>query len=364
MALDTRIPLGVEQVDIANPLALLIQTRQNTQDRATAAQDRQREIARQSQQDQQRNTEFTQNSQLNAAKIEEFKNNKATQQYIQDTLTVKNLLDSGNARDAALVVQGMQERFKGTDYAKGLDQDFSNIVAGNLDPVLSGINSEIQAFEQMGKVTMPKAQEQRAPEVVEFGGNQIMYQGGREIGRAPVAQDPVEQVQLETAQANLEAANLKRETDTAAAQEKDILVNNELMRAYDLATGLMNRPGVSGAVGPIQGRLPVFSEAKSDARADLEELGNLLTMGNLGRMTGVLSESDIRLIASAASGLNNVASDERAIAKLGEIARRLESNPRVAEQIERTRAEMTAPVQTAQEEQPLTVSGFTIRRVN
>jgi len=73
MALDTRIPLGVEQVDFANPLALLMQTRQNTQDRATAAQDRQREIARQSTQDQQRNTEFNQNSELNSAKIAEFK---------------------------------------------------------------------------------------------------------------------------------------------------------------------------------------------------------------------------------------------------------------------------------------------------
>lgn len=168
MALDTRIPLGVEQVDIANPLALLIQTRQNTQDRATAAQDRQREIARQSQQDQQRNTEFTQNSQLNAAKIEEFKNNKATQQYIQDTLTVKNLLDSGNARDAALVVQGMQERFKGTDYAKGLDQDFSNIVAGNLDPVLSGINAEVQAFQEMQNLTSGRAAAQDPAAVREY----------------------------------------------------------------------------------------------------------------------------------------------------------------------------------------------------
>lgn len=168
MTLDTRIPLGVEQVDIANPLALLIQTRQNTQDRATAAQDREREIARQSAQDQQRNTEFTQNSQLNAAKIEEFKNNKATQQYIQDTLTVKNLLDSGNARDAALVVQGMQERFKGTDYAKGLDQDFSNIVAGNLDPVLSGINAEVQAFQEMQNLTSGRAAAQDPAAVREY----------------------------------------------------------------------------------------------------------------------------------------------------------------------------------------------------
>lgn len=168
MALDTRIPLGVQQVDIANPLALLIQTRQNTQDRAMAAQDRQREIARQSQQDQQRSTEFAQNTQLNAAKIEEFKNNKATQQYIQDTLTVKNLLESNNPQDAALVIQGMQERFKGTDYAKGLDQDYANITAGNLEPVLSGINAEIQAFQEMQQITSGRAAAQDPAAIREY----------------------------------------------------------------------------------------------------------------------------------------------------------------------------------------------------
>lgn len=160
MALDTRIPLGVQQVDIASPLANLIQTRQNTQDRATAAQDREREIARQAEQDRMRNTEFAQNTELNQAKIDEFRNNATTKKYMEDTLTVKNLLESGNARDAALVVQGMQERFKGTDYANGLDADFSNIVAGNLEPVLSGINSEVKAFEEMQRLASGRTQAQ------------------------------------------------------------------------------------------------------------------------------------------------------------------------------------------------------------
>lgn len=166
--LDTRIPLGVQQVDIASPLANLIQTRQVSQDRATAAQDREREIARQSTQDQQRNTEFNQNSQLNAAKIEEFRSNKATQQYMQDTLTVKNLLESNNPQDAALVVQGMQERFKGTDYAQGLDVDYQNIVNGNLEPVISGINSEVKAFQEMQRLSSGRAPAEDPAAVREF----------------------------------------------------------------------------------------------------------------------------------------------------------------------------------------------------
>ena len=168
MALDTRIPLGVQQVDIASPLATLIQTRQVSQDRATAAQDREREIARQSTQDQQRNAEFAQNTELNAARIEEFRNNATTKKYMEDTLTVQNLLESNNPQDAALVVQGMQERFKGTDYANGLDVDYQNIVNGNLEPVLSGINSEVKAFQEMQRLASGRVPSEDPSAVREF----------------------------------------------------------------------------------------------------------------------------------------------------------------------------------------------------
>jgi hypothetical protein len=150
----------------------------------------------------------------------------------------------------------------------------------------------------------------------------------QETGQQPT---PLEQVQLERAQVDLANAEQTGMIKAAETSERNILVKNELIRAYELANNLRNRRGLSGAVGPIQGRLPVFSEAKADARADLQELGNLLTMANLGRMTGVLSESDIRLIASAASGLDAVASDARAIQKLNEIVERLAANPKVAE---------------------------------
>jgi hypothetical protein len=142
---------------------------------------------------------------------------------------------------------------------------------------------------------------------------------------------PLEQVQLRRAEVELANAEQTGQTKAAETTERNTMVSNELIRAYELANNLRNRPGLSGAVGPIQGRMPVFNEAKADARADLKELGNLLTMANLGRMTGVLSESDIRLIASAASGLDETASDARAIEKLNEIVSRLGSNPKVAE---------------------------------
>jgi len=232
----------------------------------------------------------------------------------------------------------------------------------NLSMTLAGA---ARTAERMGLVP-----QQEAPEEYTLSPGEIRYRGGEQIASVPatasekpsplsdagrLARDfelgyisqeqfnalsqqevspqptPLEAVQLERAQAELANAVQTGEAKTAEASDRDMIIKNELIRAYELANSLRNKPGLSGAVGPIQGRLPVFREATADARADLQELGNLLTMANLGRMTGVLSESDIRLIASAASGLDAVASDARAIQKLNEIVERLAANPKVAE---------------------------------
>lgn len=378
MALDTRIPLGVQQVDIANPLALLIQTRQNTQDRAMAAQDRQREIARQSQQDQQRSAEFAQNTQLNAAKIEEFKNNKATQQYIRDTLTVKNLLESNNPQDAALVIQGMQERFKGTDYAKGLDQDYANITAGNLEPVLSGINSEIRVFQQMGTIAAPAASrvQKVAPgeTLVDEATGQAIFQAPESAtARAQPAATAIGKINQDFASGAIDQEQYNRLIDaeiqaqeTAAAtgqtkveeqQTRDDMVKSEAARILALTQNLLgNTEGLAGATGPFSSMMPSFKEQTVDFEANVKELQDLLTMANLGRMTGVLSESDIKLIANAASGLNLRASEGRMALKLKEIQDRMAQRfPDIAAGIFQGEQE--------QQEPPMNVNGFVIRRV-
>lgn len=378
MALDTRIPLGVQQVDIANPLALLIQTRQNTQDRAMAAQDRQREIARQSQQDQQRSTEFAQNTQLNAAKIEEFKNSKATQQYIRDTLTVKNLLESNNPQDAALVIQGMQERFKGTDYAKGLDKDYANITAGNLEPVLSGINSEIRVFQQMGTIAAPAASrvQKVAPgeTLVDEATGQAIFQAPESAtARAQPAATAIGKINQDFASGAIDQEQYNRLIDaeiqaqeTAAAtgqtrveeqQTRDDMVKSEAARILALTQNLIgNTEGLAGATGPFSSMMPSFKEQTVDFEANVKELQDLLTMSNLGRMTGVLSESDIKLIANAASGLNLRASEGRMALKLKEIQDRVAQRfPDIAAGIFQGEQE--------QQEPPMNVNGFVIRRV-
>ena len=109
----------------------------------------------------------------------------------------------------------------------------------------------------------------------------------------------------------------------------------EAQRAYTLAGSLLsNDSGLKGATGPVSGRLPSFRESTTTFEADLKELENLLTLGNLGRMTGVLSESDIRILANAASGISTTASEDRMREKLGQIQERLSANPAVMEMLQ------------------------------
>jgi hypothetical protein len=391
MALDTRIPLGVEQVDFANPLALLMQTRQNTQDRATAAQDRQREIARQSTQDQQRNTEFNQNSELNSAKIAEFKNSAATKQYLQDTLRVKNLLEANDERQAAMTVQAMQQRFKGTDYAKGLDEDFSNIVNGNLEPVLSGINSEIQAFQQMGQLSAPERVERQTvtsrpgERVVDAQTGEVIADGGadqmrelqiaalqRTANQAEVAPQTVAREQ----NAEMNIGRLEALSETAIDRAATIEKATEFLDAFK------NQGARSGAERSAVSWLPTFTDqgrfdeafnafAEVAARQQLKASGETRptdadvkgmkdSMFGVGRDEAVnmrLLEDFIRQQSAMESEYQQLRGAQQS-GGLGAAMPSVSTAPSQLNPIIRGGG-LTQP-----EEQPLTVNGFTIRRVN
>ena len=106
-----------------------------------------------------------------------------------------------------------------------------------------------------------------------------------------------------------QAARTREETEFATAQkavtEQEQMVINEAKTAYMIAKELRdNKAGLQGAVGPISSRLPSLSEDTVEFESKLDYLQSLLTLGNLGRMTGVLSESDLALLSKAASGLD------------------------------------------------------------
>ena len=73
----------------------------------------------------------------------------------------------------------------------------------------------------------------------------------------------------------------------------------------DVATKLLADKGLGSIYGPLDKYTPDLSEDASGRAADVERLSFLLTLENLGKMKGILSDTDIRILSSAATIIGN-----------------------------------------------------------
>lgn len=142
-----------------------------------------------------------------------------------------------------------------------------------------------------------------------------------ERGKAEIAQIDKELSMLEKQiPSPLERLNIEEAKTQKAKGSK--IANEGLYYANKL---LNNLEGVKRAAGSIGGYLPNVSSNAADAAADIRALGNVLTVENLGLMSGVLSESDIALLRDvAAGGITPTRSDARLIEEIKRIKQTLE----------------------------------------
>jgi len=75
-------------------------------------------------------------------------------------------------------------------------------------------------------------------------------------------------------------------------------------RAIELLTSIIDSPDIGDVTGSIEGAYDFrpFSDDESSLIADIEEAGNILTADNLSLMSGVLSETDIKILKNLAGG--------------------------------------------------------------
>lgn len=218
----------------------------------------------------------------------------------------------------------------------------------------------VPSAPQAEQVRPPLRMQQPAPDAY----------AGLSAQEAAILSAEQEQTRLERERAAAEEArreNQERRAVEAAEreqreeQERQSMVQNEAMMALGLLRGRLLNPQVysdkvyKAATGPIEGSAEGASlttylpggaspqEVQSFAD-DFDNLNSLLTMGNLGRMTGVLSESDIRLIRDAASGLKRTSDPALLRARMIEIERILSN--RLKEKFDMTDEEINAQLPT------------------
>jgi hypothetical protein len=229
-----------------------------------------------------------------------------------DTLEIRNLIVSGRLDEAQQELGGFLE----LAMQNGLIEAPK---APEIVPASSIVNGQVVTRDfdaEMARINQPTTQAQPAP-VTDIGRINRAVQTG--------------EITPEQGDAMLNAAIQKQEIELATGQAKvdetanrDQMILGEMTRLYDLSGSLLaNKSGLARSTGPVSARMPTLRQDASDFKADLEEFRNLLTMSNLGRMTGVLSESDIRLIASASSGISETASEERMREKIIAIRERI-----------------------------------------
>lgn len=83
-----------------------------------------------------------------------------------------------------------------------------------------------------------------------------------------------------------------------------------------IATALRNHPGLPSAFGTLDSKIPTFRQSTADAEVLRDSLRSLLTLENMGKMKGVLSDADMRIIANASTTLNANMGDASARAEL------------------------------------------------
>lgn len=94
--------------------------------------------------------------------------------------------------------------------------------------------------------------------------------------------------------------------------------------AKRIADSLLKHPGLSGAFGVVDARLPTVRQATADAEVLRDSLTSLLTLENMGKMKGVLSDSDMKVLRQASSTIAAPMSDSAARAELTRLSQVME----------------------------------------
>ncbi len=123
--------------------------------------------------------------------------------------------------------------------------------------------------------------------------------------------DPAYRLSIQKLEQDLAAGKLKIDESEDTLRRANELKGTALRLISSL---IENQDGVRAAVGPFDSSFasPTFFKGTLKAQTAITQLRNILTAENLGLMSGVLSESDVKIITGIAGGGLDIEGDDDA----------------------------------------------------
>lgn len=137
---------------------------------------------------------------------------------------------------------------------------------------------------------------------------------------------PMETAKLRKAEADAAAAEASLQTTQRETEAK----NQTAQQVRDLASELLQDDNLDSVFGNMQGMMLSLFQSTVDAESKVDQLVDMLTLENIDKMSGVLSDTDIKILKNAGSRLSNKRiSDKAARSELEKIAGVIQRNPKV-----------------------------------
>lgn len=137
-------------------------------------------------------------------------------------------------------------------------------------------------------------------------------------------------------------------------------------RAVTLIDSILKAKKLGDVLGPIEGSFDIRLDAdEAEIITDIQELGDILTGENLDLMTGVLSESDIKIIRSIGGGATNRKRKIDSFRDRMSMLRDAMSKPKTKEELNQEADNALPPIpETPKAGDTFTVNGVTVKRLN
>lgn len=198
----------------------------------------------------------------------------------------------------------------------GEDENGNPVV---MQPTKSGTLVRPQLPQGVSSITLPTRTVDAGNQILQVptrgtGGPVNVYDKGVAPDKAPefradvVAAEEEARGNTPQAQADLEAKRRANEKAAREQAEAELAKQQQSVDRLDIITAaqeLYEDPALPQVYGTVQGATPSVRQDTVDTEGRITRVIDLLTMANLGKMKGVLSDTDIKILANAGSILKN-----------------------------------------------------------